>query len=149
MSATGAAEEDSAERRGRRGTFRAVIEATDPAILARSAKENGEIEGTAFRSCRSLGRRARAGRSRKAYRPQTTAPNVFDEIHVTISDKHLSVSRHHGNRGDMGRFIILNTGKEPHTFTLGKSTHGTGQNAQGQGKAIRQPVGVHGHGQAQ
>ncbi len=66
--------------------------------------------------------------------PQTTAPNVFDDIHVTISDKHLSVSRLHGNRGDVGRFIIRNTGTKPHTFTLGKYSHGTGQAAQGQGQ---------------
>jgi hypothetical protein len=67
--------------------------------------------------------------------PLTTAPNVFDDINVTISDKHLSVSRLRGNRGDVGRFVIRNTGTKTHTFTLGVYAHGTGQNAQGVGKS--------------
>ena len=71
----------------------------------------------------------------KADRPLTTAPNVFVEIHVTITDERISLSRHRANRGDMGRFVVLNAGKEPHTFAIGHSTHGTGQNAQGQGKS--------------
>ncbi|HVN60346.1 MAG TPA: hypothetical protein VMT59_03725 [Gaiellaceae bacterium] len=70
-----------------------------------------------------------------AARPLTTAPNVFDDINVTISDTHLSVSRLRGNRGDVGRFVIRNTGTKAHTFVLGVFAHGTGQNAQGLGKS--------------
>ena len=67
--------------------------------------------------------------------PLTTAPNVFDDIQVTITDHHLTVSRLHGNRGDVGRFVIHNAGTKTHTFMLGRYAHGTGQNAQGLGKS--------------
>ncbi|MGZ4439004.1 MAG: hypothetical protein ACXVZN_01365 [Gaiellaceae bacterium] len=66
--------------------------------------------------------------------PLTTAPNVFDEIQVTITDARISLNKHTANRGDEGRFVIRNVGTKPHTFTLGKLAHGTGQNAQGLGK---------------
>jgi hypothetical protein len=64
-------------------------------------------------------------------RPLTTTPNVFVDIQVTVTDERISLNRHSATRGDMGRFVIRNAGKKPHTFAIGHSVHGTGQNAQG------------------
>lgn len=57
--------------------------------------------------------------------PKTTAPDVFVSIQVKITDTRIILDRHTANRGDVGRFIIRNVGKQPHTFTLG-TTHRTG-----------------------
>jgi hypothetical protein len=54
--------------------------------------------------------------------PQTTAPDVFVNIQVKVTDTRITLDRHSANRGDEGRFILRNVGKKPHTFTLGTTT---------------------------
>lgn len=58
--------------------------------------------------------------------PQTTAPTVFVNVLVTITDKRITLSRHRANRGDEARFIIRNIGAKTHTFSLGSLEHGQG-----------------------
>src|SRR5476649_2741945 len=57
-------------------------------------------------------------------RPQTTAPNVFVNIHVTLTDTKVILSPKSAPRGSDARFIVTNTGTKPHSFTLGSSKLG-------------------------
>jgi hypothetical protein len=59
--------------------------------------------------------------------PSTTAPNVFVNIQATISDTRITLKPRKANRGDEARFIIRNVGTKPHSFTLGSSARGTGE----------------------
>jgi len=52
-------------------------------------------------------------------RPDTTVPQVFVPIQVTITDSRISLNRRSANRGDAVRFTIRNTGTRVHGFTLG------------------------------
>jgi hypothetical protein len=51
--------------------------------------------------------------------PQTTIPDVFVTVHVTITDSRISLSRHSAGRGDEVRFAMRNAGTTTHNFTLG------------------------------
>ena len=55
-------------------------------------------------------------------RPQTTAPDVFVTVHVTITDSKITLNRHSAGRGDQVRFAMRNSGTKVHSFTLGKTT---------------------------
>src|SRR5204863_6613860 len=57
-----------------------------------------------------------------ATRPETTVPDVFLSVHVTITDSHISLDRRSAHRGDEVRFIMRNAGTKVHTFTLGTTT---------------------------
>jgi hypothetical protein len=59
-------------------------------------------------------------------RPLTTAPNVFVKIHVTLSDKKITVYPKRAPRGTDAQFIVRNVGKKLHTFTLGTTNRGQG-----------------------
>lgn len=59
-------------------------------------------------------------------RSRTTAPTLFVNVHVTITDTRIVLSRHDAPRGTYARFIIRNTGTRPHAFTLGNARRGTG-----------------------
>ena len=59
-------------------------------------------------------------------RPQTTAPPPVVNIKVTITDTRIGVTPKGAQRGDYARFILVNVGKKPHTFTLGATKRGTG-----------------------
>ena len=59
-------------------------------------------------------------------RPRTTAPPEVVTIKITISDTRISMRPKVAPRGDIGRFILLNVGKKPHTFALGHERRGTG-----------------------
>ena len=58
--------------------------------------------------------------------PQTTAPTLFVNIKVTLTDTRFVLSRHDAPRGTYARFIIHNIGTRSHAFTLGKAHRGTG-----------------------
>jgi hypothetical protein len=58
--------------------------------------------------------------------PRTTAPPPVVDIKVTITDTRIGLTPKGAQRGDYARFILLNVGKKPHTFTLGGTKHGTG-----------------------
>jgi hypothetical protein len=59
--------------------------------------------------------------------PDTTIPDVFLTIHVTLTDARISLDRHSAGRGDEVRFIIRNAGTKIHNFTLGTTqTKGAG-----------------------
>jgi hypothetical protein len=59
-------------------------------------------------------------------RPQTTAPNVFFNIHVTLTNARIIVDKHRAPRGTYARFVIRNVGTRPLNFTLGRAKRGTG-----------------------
>ena len=61
-----------------------------------------------------------------ARQPQTTAPPPVSNIKVTITDAGVTLSPKRAQRGSMGRFILINKGKKPHTFVLGHERRGTG-----------------------
>lgn len=58
--------------------------------------------------------------------PQTTAPTVFYNIHVTLTNTRIVLDKHNAPRGTYARFIIRNLDTRPHNFTLGKVRRGTG-----------------------
>jgi hypothetical protein len=70
------------------------------------------------------------GTTRGTARPNTTVPDVFLPIHVTVTDSRISLDRKSGHRGDEVRFTIRNAGTKTHNFTLGKSTTKRGIGAQ-------------------
>jgi hypothetical protein len=59
-------------------------------------------------------------------RPHTTAPTVFYNIHVTLTNTRILLDKHSAPRGTYARFIIRNLDTRPHNFTLGKARRGTG-----------------------
>jgi hypothetical protein len=61
-----------------------------------------------------------------AARPMTTAPNLFVKIHVTLSDKKITVYPKRAPRGTDAQFVVRNVGKKVHTFTLGTMKRGQG-----------------------
>ena len=56
----------------------------------------------------------------------TTAPTVFYNIHVTLTNTRIVLDKHSAPRGTYARFIIRNLDTRPHNFTLGKARRGTG-----------------------
>jgi hypothetical protein len=56
---------------------------------------------------------------RVSARPATTGPALFYTIHVTITDKGISISRHDLPKTYSARFDIRNVGTRAHSFTLG------------------------------
>ena len=64
--------------------------------------------------------------AQSARQPQTTAPPPVSNIKVIITDSGITVSPKRAQRGSMGRFILVNQGKKPHTFVLGHERRGTG-----------------------
>ena len=61
-------------------------------------------------------------------RPDTTIPDVFLTIHVTMTDSRISLDRRSAGRGDEVRFILRNAGTKTHNFTLGGTqVKGTGR----------------------
>ena len=58
---------------------------------------------------------------------RTTAPTLFVNIGVTLTDTRIVMSRHGAPRGTYARFIIRNVGKRSHAFTLGTARRGTGR----------------------
>jgi hypothetical protein len=58
--------------------------------------------------------------------PRTTAPPPVVTIKIIITDSRIAMSPKRAQRGAMARFVLLNLGKQPHTFKLGHQRHGTG-----------------------
>jgi hypothetical protein len=58
--------------------------------------------------------------------PQTTIPDVFVTVHVTITDSRIALDRHSARRGDEVRFVMHNAGTKVHSFTLGTTKRGGG-----------------------
>jgi hypothetical protein len=67
------------------------------------------------------------GTVRTSSQPQTTVPDVFVTVHVTITDSRIALDRHKASRGDEIRFILRNTGTRLHNFTLGGTKRGGGR----------------------
>ena len=59
-------------------------------------------------------------------RPQTTAPPPVVDIKVTITDRAITMRPKKAFRGDYARFILVNTGNKPHTFSFGAKKRGAG-----------------------
>ena len=66
------------------------------------------------------------GTTRSVARPNTTVPDVFLPVHVTVTDSRISLDRKSGHRGDEVRFTIRNAGTKTHNFTLGTTKRGIG-----------------------
>lgn len=64
--------------------------------------------------------------AQSADQPQTTAPPPVSNIKIIITDSGIHVTPKLAQRGSMGRFILVNQGKKPHTFVLGHERRGTG-----------------------
>ena len=59
-------------------------------------------------------------------RTQTTAPNIYVNVTVILSDTKVTVSPTSAPRGSDARFLVRNIGTKPHLFTIGSQRHGTG-----------------------
>jgi hypothetical protein len=64
--------------------------------------------------------------AQSARQPQTTAPPPVSNIKIVVTDAGITVSPKFAQRGSMGRFLLVNTGKKPHTLVLGHERRGTG-----------------------
>jgi len=63
-----------------------------------------------------------------AARPNTTIPEAFVPVRVTVTDSKISLTRRSATRGDEVRFTIRNAGTKTHSFTLGTGAKaGTGK----------------------
>ncbi len=69
---------------------------------------------------------AAAQRAQSFGTPRTTAPPPVVDVKVTITDAAIRMSPKRAFRGDFARFILVNVGKKPHTFTFGGSKRGAG-----------------------
>lgn len=67
-----------------------------------------------------------AARMQASASPRTTAPPPVVDIKVTITDTAIRMNPKKAFRGDFARFIIVNVGKQPHTFKFGGGKRGTG-----------------------
>ena len=67
-----------------------------------------------------------AQRAQSSGTPQTTAPPPVVDVRVTITDALIRMSPKGAFRGDFARFILVNAGKKPHTFTFGGAKRGAG-----------------------
>jgi hypothetical protein len=61
-----------------------------------------------------------------ADQPRTTAPPQVANIKIIVTDTGIRFSPKIAQRGSMGRFILVNVGKKPHTIVLGHERRGTG-----------------------
>ena len=68
---------------------------------------------------------ALAPAAESAVAPQTTAPPPVVTVKVTMTDASFRMSPKIAQRGTIARFILVNTGKKAHTFTLGHERRGT------------------------
>ncbi len=59
-------------------------------------------------------------------RPSTTNPPPVITIKIFITDTAIRMSPKRGQRGVMARFILVNLGKKPHTFSMGNDNRGQG-----------------------
>ena len=64
--------------------------------------------------------------AQSADQPRTTAPPQVANIKITVTDAGIRLSPKIAQRGSMGRFILVNVGKKPHTIVLGHERRGTG-----------------------
>jgi hypothetical protein len=58
--------------------------------------------------------------------PHTTAPDLYINVKVTMTNDKFIVSRHSGPRGADAKFELRNTSNEPHNFSLGNEKYGSG-----------------------
>jgi hypothetical protein len=65
-------------------------------------------------------------RTQGGAQPQTTAPDLFVDIHVTITDTRIAFDRRSAPRASEARFVIRNIGTKSHTFAIGAGKVGTG-----------------------
>jgi hypothetical protein len=77
------------------------------------------------------------GTIRTASGPQTTVPDVFVTVHVTITDSRITLDRHRASRGDEMRFILRNAGTRLHNFTLGSTTKRGGATQTGFSRTLK------------
>ena len=69
---------------------------------------------------------AAASEASSAVQPRTTAPPEVVTIKIMITDTAIRMSPKAAPRGDIARFILVNSGKKPHTFALGHQHRQTG-----------------------
>jgi hypothetical protein len=58
--------------------------------------------------------------------PHTTAPDLYVNVKVTMTDEKFVVSRHSGPRGADAKFELHNASNKPHNFSIGNEHYGTG-----------------------
>jgi hypothetical protein len=70
---------------------------------------------------------ALAAAAQGAAQMQTTAPPAVAPVRVTITDSKISLTPSRAQRGTYARFLLVNLGKKPHTFTIGHLKHASGE----------------------
>ena len=58
------------------------------------------------------------GATRVAAGPQTTEPEVYEDVNVTITDRKIVLSDRRAERGEGVSLHVKNTGKKPHSFAF-------------------------------
>jgi len=108
--------------------------ATGKATPAASVRANGVAKAVATLSpvklrlfaLAAIGASALAQGGTGSARPQTTAPPPVVDIRVTITDRAIAMRPKKAFRGDYARFILVNLGSKPHTFSFGAKKGRTG-----------------------
>ncbi len=68
----------------------------------------------------------RSASERSLRAPHTTAPDLYINVRVTMTNDKFIVSRHSAPRGADARFIIKNISNKVHIFAIGNEKYGTG-----------------------
>src|SRR3954462_13356204 len=58
------------------------------------------------------------GATRGAAGPQTTEPEVYEDVNVTITDRKIVLSDSRAERGEGISLHVKNTGNKPHSFSF-------------------------------
>ena len=58
------------------------------------------------------------GATRLAAAPQTTEPDTYIDVNVTLTDRKITLSDRNAERGDGITLHVRNTGTKPHNFTF-------------------------------
>jgi hypothetical protein len=58
------------------------------------------------------------GATRVAEGPNTTEPEVYEDVNVTITDRKIVLSDRRAERGEGVSLHVKNTGKKPHSFAF-------------------------------
>jgi hypothetical protein len=59
-------------------------------------------------------------------KPHTTAPDLYVNVRVTMTNERFILSRHSGPRGANAKFEFHNISNKPHNFSIGNEKYGTG-----------------------
>jgi hypothetical protein len=117
---------EKAHDHGRESEEDALRGSTGHRPLARLTLVKWRLFGVGAASTLALIPAALTSDAKSAVQPLTTAPPEVVTIKIMITDNAIRMAPKSAPRGDIGRFILVNSGQKPHTFALGHQHRQTG-----------------------